>query len=117
MQRSLRLLVALLALAVMQNGVMASPVVPEPIQDATGHSQHDHSGTKGHDSSRHAPDTGDRDCCISGDCDCGCTVTSPAAVFRPAPTAHDWGRIAAVRAEDSTGDLPGVTGAPFRPPA
>lgn len=117
MQRALRLLAALLVIAVMHNSVSASPIAPEPVKEATGHAHHGHDGAKGDDSGRHSSDKGTRDCCVSGTCECGCTSASPAAVFRPAPTAHDWGRIAAVRAEDGPGYLPDFSGAPFRPPA
>ena len=107
MRRTPRLLAALLVLAVIQNGAWAAPHVPDPVQDDAAPAHHHHDGMS----------KDQKDCCDTGSCDCGCASTNPAAVFRPAPTAHDWGRIAAAGAEDAADGLPGFSTTPFRPPA
>ena len=117
MQRSSRLLAALLVFALIQNGAWAAPHAPDPAEGDAAPAHHAHDGLSKSDSGQKTADPGAKDCCDTGSCDCGCTSNGPAAVFRPAPTAHDWARIAAVRAVDAAGELPGFGTTPFRPPA
>jgi hypothetical protein len=118
-RRLIRVLAALLSIAVLHGGVAAawsaSPERSPPTLAGTAHQVPD---AMPDDCSGGHPADGSRlGCCdSSSSCDCGCTAT-PVAVLRLTPAVRDWVTLEDHRAEDAPGFRRMSTGAPFRPPA